>query len=480
MAKKGRPKYEPDYGESEPIRETNPIRIPEILNRVLEFADPDGKATIARVSRGWSEPALKLLWRDLPDLDPLLKIFALLKNIRNSRMSPAEKLERIKTYGAWVRSLRFDAFNSFIWQSNTLEVCRALCSGKLHQYIPMVSLPASGLFPNLHTLEWRADECRMVAEATLKAVSYFLHPSLKHLSLSGVFGRVMELAYNPRYSRVEYGPFFHTLTKMDGLKLEHLNLKMGESTGALVDEAIPCLRRHQDTLVHFTAWTPEFVSHFQTELWGLSNLRSLEVIVDTLPKAIGFIDGLADARPELEVLNLSVLPSWGRHEPQGLWNALKRLRNITKLHLEVPEIRALQEEDARSMGEAWPSLASLYILSNYKWSNSGPGLSRDFLSAISRHLSGTLKTLGLHFGPNIRSSVPISPVRFEKLETLYIQTWSTPNDPEDLVRYFAQILPHDAILEGNWPYEWRNIAQRLEQEQARANGGESLEPVYHT
>ncbi|KAG9043536.1 hypothetical protein FS837_009411 [Tulasnella sp. UAMH 9824] len=468
MAKKGRPKYEPDYGESEPVRETNPLHIPEILIRVLEFASPAAKANIARACRRLSEPALKMLWQDLPDLDPVLKIFALLKNIRNSRMSSAEKLERIKSYGAWVRSLRFDAFNSSIWKGNTADVYRALSNGKLHQYIPMVSLPASGLCPNLHTLEWRADECRMVAEATIKAVSYFLHPSLKHLSVSGVFGRVIELAYDPRYGKVEYGPFFHTLTTLDGLKLESLNLKMGESTGTLVDEAIPCLRRHQDTLVHFSAWTPEFVKHFRMELFGLTNLRSLDAVVDTLPKAIGFIEELANARPEMEFLTLSVFPSWGQNEPQELWNALKRLRKLAKLHLEVPGIRALQEEDARSMREAWPSLSSLYILSNRKWRHMGPGLSRDSLSAISRHFSRTLTTLGLHFEPNMRSSLPISPVRFEKLETLFIQMWSKPNDPVDLVGYFAHILPHEAILDGNWPSEWRYIAHMLEQEQARA------------
>ncbi|KAG8934812.1 hypothetical protein FRC01_000080 [Tulasnella sp. 417] len=382
-------------------------------------------------------------------------------------MSPAEKLERIQTYAARIRTIRFDAFDSSFWKSNAVEAYSALVDGKLDQYIPMVSLPSGGLLPNLHTLKWRADESRTLAEATLRAVSYFLHSSLKHLYISGVFGRVIGLGQVVQYGSVQYGPFFQTLTTMENLKLKSLNLRMGQSTGALADEVIPCLRRHQNTLVHFSAWTPEFVSHFQTELYGLPHLRSLEVIVNHFPQAVGFIEGLADARPGMEVLNLSVSPISGRHEPQPLWSAVKRLRKLTKLHLKIPEVKNLQEEDARSMKEAWPALSCLYIMSSQGWSTPGFGCSQDFLSAITRHFSKSLRTLGLHFAPNIRSSASISPVRFEKLELLYIEAWSQPDDPEALARYLAQILPNGAILKGSWHQGWNQIVDILERERAR-------------
>ncbi|KAG8934811.1 hypothetical protein FRC01_000079 [Tulasnella sp. 417] len=493
MATEHRPKYEPDYRESvslEPRRETDPLRIPEILIRVLEFTNPAEMAIVARVCRRWSNPALDLLWQDLPDLAPLLKIFDLLKNIpvrilstlpptndllnklssKDSRMSPAVKLERIKTYGARIRILRFDTYNSSAWRYNISEAYSALVDGKLDQCIPMVSLPSGALLPNLHTLEWRTYEWPPLAEEILGAILYFLRPPLKQLSVS----LDPAMATQRADGSVRYGPFFQTLTTMDNLKLESLNLRTGMSTEALAEELIPCLRRHQNTLVHFNAWTPEFVNNFRTEIYGLSQLRSLEVTADHFLRAVPFIEGLADARPGMEVLKLLVKETWGHGEPRQLWSALKRLRKLTKLHLEVPEIKPLQEEDARGMKEAWPALSCLYILRGSQWCRSGPGSSRDSLSAIARHFSQSLTTLGLWLEPNTCSSPSTSLVRFEKLELLYLQVLCEPDDPEDLARYFAQILPTRAIIEGTGLHEWKQMVPRLERERARANDDNSL------
>ncbi|KAG8951371.1 hypothetical protein FRC04_006142 [Tulasnella sp. 424] len=447
MAKKNRPKYEPDYGESEPIRETKPLQIPEILIRVLDFSDLAVKGVATRVCRRWSEPALEMIWRDQTDLAPFLRIFALLKNIRNSRMSPPEKSERIKSYGARIRALRFDASDSAIHESGTAEVFQALCSGRIDQYLPGVSLPASGLLPNLHTLQWKADEPHTPAEETLRAVSYFLYPTLKQLDVSGILGKLAAMVHTPLYRAVEYGPFLRTLTTMDGLRLERLDLQMRESTGKLADEAIPCLLRHYSTLIHFRAWTTEFVRHFQTELWGLPKLRSLEVATDDTTQAAQFVEGLADARPEIELVNLSVGAKTGLGELRRLWKALKRFERLTQLTLRLPEMEEVLEEDARSMREAWPALSCLFILSTDWWvAGFTMPLTRESLNAISRHFSQSLTMLGLYFAPGITPMQPTSPARLEKLQLLQLQSWFDPGDPEDMARYLARILPTSAVL----------------------------------
>lgn len=103
MPKNIHPNYEPDDEETggrralcfrvssrranrtdplEPVRETDPLLIPEILIRILEFASPGGKATAARVCRLWCDPALNTLWQDLTDVTPFLNLFAVLRNIQ--------------------------------------------------------------------------------------------------------------------------------------------------------------------------------------------------------------------------------------------------------------------------------------------------------------------------------------------------------------------------------------------------------------
>lgn len=56
-------------------------------------------------------------------------------------MSPAETLERIKSYGARVHTLRWIANNASIYESGPAEVYQALCRGELQQYIPTVPIP---------------------------------------------------------------------------------------------------------------------------------------------------------------------------------------------------------------------------------------------------------------------------------------------------------------------------------------------------
>ncbi|KIO31354.1 hypothetical protein M407DRAFT_136138 [Tulasnella calospora MUT 4182] len=79
------------------------------------------------------------------------------------------------------------------------------------------------------------------------------------------------------------------------------------------------------------------------------------------------------------------------------------------------------------MGETWPALSYLYIVQKFCWFvTKGPGFSREFLSAITRHFSQSFTSLGLCIQPDIRSALPMSPVRFEKLQLLHLQTLFMP------------------------------------------------------
>ncbi|KAG8897203.1 hypothetical protein FRC00_004669, partial [Tulasnella sp. 408] len=238
---------------------------------------------------------------------------------------------------------------------------------------------------------------------------------------------------------------------MDRLRLEILELQTRGFQQVLTkgDEVGLFLRRHQKSLQHLRTWGSDLIIHFQQEIWELSRLRSLDVVVADESQAALFI-GLANGASKIEDLRLTILSCGESRKWQELWDALKGLGKLTKLYLEIPAIGGLGEGDVKSMKEAWPTLSSLYILKKGRWFREPPGargLERDFLNALARHFSQSLTTLGLLFEPNIRSSShPISPVRFEKLQLLYIQSIFTPEDPEGLAQYFAQILPREAIF----------------------------------
>ncbi|KAG8934816.1 hypothetical protein FRC01_000084 [Tulasnella sp. 417] len=331
-----------------------------------------------------------------------------------------------------------------------------------------------GLFPNLHTLVWKAPQRQGYREKTLDAVSYFLSPSLKHLYVSGILGPLAEQHPSEliwiffQKPKVDCAPFFRTMNAMDGLRLESLELRIRQSVGLRKDHEVGLfLRQHQDSLQHFHTWTPEIVHLFQNEILGLSRLRSIEAVANGELEAIGFIDGLADRIPGLEVLHLTVREFEEAERWRELWSAMKRLRNITKLHLRVHQIEGLDEEDAKSMKKAWPALSSLYIVQEYGgWMGTPQGLSLDFLSAVTLHFSKSLTELGLFLDPNVPSAHPISPVRLEKLQHLYIQSSSGPEDPEGLVRYLARILPHEAEFKGDFSDEWDPVVDGLRQTRA--------------
>ncbi|KAG9040977.1 hypothetical protein FS837_012893 [Tulasnella sp. UAMH 9824] len=470
-AKRNHREHAATCGKLEPVRETNPLCIPEILILVLELSGPGAKVTAARVCRRWSDIALDMLWRDLTDVVPFLKLYALLKVTKNSHMLQAEMLERINSYGARVHTLRCTVNNASICDSGAAEVYQALCEGKFGHYILTPRIPDSGLLPNLRTLEWRAEQTHPHMENTLDVVLYFLSPSLRHIYVSGivkqrpvgVYASGLGQLFGPS---IDCAPFFRKLNSMDGLRLESLELRMSEYARPLMKKhpVETFLRRHHQTLRHLRIWDSELLTHFQEELWRLSRLRSLEIATADDLQVSGFIEGLAEGAPEMESVRLLVHPWAQVRDWKRLWNALRRLRKLNKLYLEAPTVDGLEAGDVKSMKEAWSALSYLSIVRGHSHlEDHTEGLSLEFLSAVAHHFSQTLTTLSLYFGPNTRSSThPIDPVRFEKLQLLYIQNFSRPEDPEGWAQYFAQILPHEATLKVNRRHGWDKVVDSLE------------------
>ncbi|THH29010.1 hypothetical protein EUX98_g5183 [Antrodiella citrinella] len=92
------------------------FQIPEIVELILSFLDDASNASNARVCKKWSDIALNLLWREVPDIQPLFEILSPLEQVPGRR-SLAEvgylftrKLgvsdwERLSRYSRRVRAL---------------------------------------------------------------------------------------------------------------------------------------------------------------------------------------------------------------------------------------------------------------------------------------------------------------------------------------------------------------------------------------
>ncbi|KAI0066481.1 hypothetical protein BV25DRAFT_1796922 [Artomyces pyxidatus] len=152
------------------------LRDPEATHKLLEYVldSPGGKRTLSRLSRtskGFCEPGLGLLWKELDSLMPLISLFPnhLFKRARRPGLGLAimpipEDWHKILAYGERVRRLTYDESSKSISPS----------------IFPIIEeyRPRTFILPNLTTLIWRAESA-----AGLDRINLFLNPELQHLVL---------------------------------------------------------------------------------------------------------------------------------------------------------------------------------------------------------------------------------------------------------------------------------------------------------
>ncbi|KAI0041895.1 hypothetical protein FA95DRAFT_1500830 [Auriscalpium vulgare] len=164
------------------------LRDSEATHKMMEYVldAPGGKrmlSRLARTSKGFCEPGLSLLWKELDSLMPLISLFPnhLFKRARRPGLGLAlnpdpEDWNKLLEYGERVRRLTYDESSKSISPS----------------IFPVIEefRPRTYILPNLTTLTWRAE-----TPAGLDRINLFLNPELVNLTLelSGRFPQISTL-----------------------------------------------------------------------------------------------------------------------------------------------------------------------------------------------------------------------------------------------------------------------------------------------
>ncbi|KAG8922016.1 hypothetical protein FRC01_014602, partial [Tulasnella sp. 417] len=154
------------------LRPGNPLVLEEILKLVFQFADQRSRVAASRVCQLWSGIALDELWRSLPTIFPLLKLFTLRKllltptNYHKNLLSSLAKADwdRFRKYALRVRS---------VGSGHTGRADLPLDSAALVQMFG-----PSLLVPNLRTLSWR-----FIQSKNCISIVPFIGPKLESLVL---------------------------------------------------------------------------------------------------------------------------------------------------------------------------------------------------------------------------------------------------------------------------------------------------------
>ncbi|TFK60673.1 hypothetical protein BDN72DRAFT_965574 [Pluteus cervinus] len=144
------------------------LQNPELLHMIFSDMKKEENLCNAVVCKKWSEVALDVLWADVTNIYPLVRLLAPITILCNRRResycfsrSPTPRdWERFLRYSRRVRKLEYD--------QKALDL-----HSTLFDHIARTR-PTSVLFPNLISLDWCAAPSRLVL---------FLHPGLRHLVL---------------------------------------------------------------------------------------------------------------------------------------------------------------------------------------------------------------------------------------------------------------------------------------------------------
>ncbi|KAI0080350.1 hypothetical protein K474DRAFT_312829 [Panus rudis PR-1116 ss-1] len=177
----------------------------DATTKLLEFIidTPNGRRSVARLARtckGFKEPALNVLWRDLDSFVPLLGLFPnnLLRRARRPGLGLARNpepadWERVLSYGDRVRGITYtEAYNNV-----SASVFPVFEEYRPRQYI----------LPNLTSLTWKAETA-----AGLERSLLFITPGLQSLTIEmGAKYPKMGDFLNEVMSRTQLSSFSFTL-----------------------------------------------------------------------------------------------------------------------------------------------------------------------------------------------------------------------------------------------------------------------------
>ncbi|KAG9036749.1 hypothetical protein FRB95_008080 [Tulasnella sp. JGI-2019a] len=153
------------------------LDIPEILEYVLQQAQPASQAVSAQICRRWSRISLDILWRDMDSFYPLFQLLSPLRCVGDEWHFKADlydaNWERFDLYARRIRKLSYDDGHEYQGED-------ALASTDLFgQILLHRPTPNAPILPNLTSITWDASTTQ-----SLTHILPFISPTVVYLGLS--------------------------------------------------------------------------------------------------------------------------------------------------------------------------------------------------------------------------------------------------------------------------------------------------------
>ncbi|KAG8935138.1 hypothetical protein FRC02_008489 [Tulasnella sp. 418] len=161
---------------------------PDILSRILTFADPPTRTAAARTCKAWSEPALDLIWHTVPCIAPLLELLGTI-DWPDSTYSYArwqntpDGFSGTVAPGGWIRlrdmAKRIHSLSYHDGYPKGTHKSNMMIDPALFNHIAC-HRPFQNLFPKLEELSWTC-----FRDESFDFVYIFLSPTLRKFDFKG-------------------------------------------------------------------------------------------------------------------------------------------------------------------------------------------------------------------------------------------------------------------------------------------------------
>ncbi|KIO31001.1 hypothetical protein M407DRAFT_19883 [Tulasnella calospora MUT 4182] len=444
--------------------------VPELLDIIFSFLDKESLRNAACVCRVWHDIAIDRIWQVLPGLLPLINHFwPTWINVKNGMMG----LDDTECPELWSR------FRAYSHRVRKLDGGIGIVSQAVQNYLKTLeeSYSVETAFepplPSIREIIWETN-----AVDDTMALRFFVSPSLRKLSIRPT------TSSSPMDSDLLSQLLSHVSNQNLHLATFNLDTKWTDFEDEKLGPALASFIRSQSTLEE-VLFPKFYVQHsIISALAGLHRLRKFHGVLhfDTSPEVDSFIADLAGACPTLRNLVLYITNDSTEQHSIRFESISPLLSCRSLVEFQILHGRPLQlgAHQIHTIGQAWPSIATLGLCPNVIRSNeSGLPLSGlvNFGPPSFPMLERLAVFLDLSVLPNTNVGMALSQLKTLCVGTTFI---NGNTDTEGLAQYLATISSPSIRLcnatevhyrkfvfeEGGGPHDlvggWASVSREME------------------
>ncbi|KIO24568.1 hypothetical protein M407DRAFT_26081 [Tulasnella calospora MUT 4182] len=344
----------------------SPLKIPELLKKILDMLPVKDNVSAARVCQAWKEPALDRLWYKIDSLVPLLCLLGPMTQGPDGVWTFKYDIKDAdwSRYAVYAPRIREVCLHDFEHKTRI----STQCAKDISTYLPShLSLPR----PASITLFTAAP-----AAETL-SVLLLISQSLRRLVLFQValiFGNAAPGSLDLMEDTME--DVMKAAAKLDDPCLEELQLLCISGGTAFAEAFKACLKKHAPRITSLMVKFP-FDAQVWASVFSLPTLQTLVIAplkfyeLGTPEETIPRIPALVESQPQLKNLELDLPlreePSQSNSPYSRIIRDLMGLRNLETLILYISLPLSLTESEVQEMGASWPKMRILQFENKSNW-----------------------------------------------------------------------------------------------------------------